>query len=46
MRWFELDATWLTIRILAALKLARDIKLPSPAMIERLALKSQPAQGQ
>lgn len=41
MRWFELDATWFTIRVLAALKLARDIKLPTAAMIARLELKPQ-----
>jgi fatty-acid desaturase len=39
LRWFEFDATWITIRILAALKLARDIKLPTEAMLARLSLK-------
>jgi len=39
LRWFEVDVTWATIKVLAALKLARDIKLPTDAMIARLALK-------
>jgi stearoyl-CoA desaturase (delta-9 desaturase) len=38
LRWFEFDATWLTIRVLAWLKLARDVKLPTPAMVARLRL--------
>ena len=38
LRWFEFDFTWLTIRFLAACKLARDIKLPTEAMIARLAV--------
>ncbi len=41
LRWFEIDMTWVTIRILAALKLAQDIKLPTPAMIQRLRLTSE-----
>jgi len=36
LRWFEFDATWWTIKVLAWMKLARDIKLPTPAMIQRL----------
>ncbi len=43
LRWFEIDMTWLTIRALAALKLARDIKLPTPAMVQRLRLMPQEA---
>ena len=39
LRWFEFDMTYLTIKALAALKLARDIKLPTPAMLARLSLK-------
>ncbi len=41
LRWFEIDMTWITIRVLAALKLARDIKLPTPAMVQRLRLAPQ-----
>jgi fatty-acid desaturase len=36
LRWFEFDMTWLFIRGLAILRLARNIKLPSPEMMERL----------
>ena len=39
MRWFEIDATWWTIKVLAWLKLARDVKLPTPQMLQRLAIK-------
>jgi stearoyl-CoA desaturase (delta-9 desaturase) len=35
LRWFELDTTWLTICVLAALGLARDVRLPSPAALDR-----------
>jgi fatty-acid desaturase len=41
LRWFEFDATWWTIKALAWLKLARDIKLPTPQMLQRLAVQSQ-----
>lgn len=40
LRWFEFDATYLIIRGLAALRLARDIKLPTTAMLDRLSLKA------
>jgi stearoyl-CoA desaturase (delta-9 desaturase) len=43
LRWFEFDATWLTIRILAALRLARDVKLPTAAMLARLRLEPRVA---
>jgi fatty-acid desaturase len=39
LRWFEFDATWLAIRVLAALGLARDVKVPTAAMRSRLALE-------
>jgi fatty-acid desaturase len=39
LRWFEFDATWLAIRVLVALRLARDVKLPTLAMRARLALE-------
>jgi len=45
LRWFEFDFTWLTIRVLAACKLARDVKIPTEAMIARLAL-NRPQQVQ
>lgn len=35
LRWYEIDFTWLIIRILAALGVATDIKLPSTAMLRR-----------
>ena len=31
-RWWELDVTWLTIRLLSALGLARKIVTPSPSL--------------
>jgi stearoyl-CoA desaturase (delta-9 desaturase) len=36
LRWFEFDFTWWTIKALAWMKLARDIKLPTPAMVQRM----------
>ena len=36
LRWYELDITWLTVRVLAVLRLATEIKLPTPQMIRRL----------
>ncbi|GAC1543669.1 MAG: fatty acid desaturase [Candidatus Velthaea sp.] len=45
LRWFEFDFTWITIKALVALKLARDIKLPTEAMIARLALEPQPVRN-
>jgi len=38
LRWFEFDATWLTVKVLAWMKIARDVKVPTPAMIQRLKL--------
>jgi fatty-acid desaturase len=40
LRWFEIDLTWMTIKVLAWLRLAKEIKLPTPAMIARLSLKN------
>jgi fatty-acid desaturase len=37
LRWFEFDLTWLTIRLLQVFKLARDVRLPTAAMIARFA---------
>ena len=44
LRWFELDATWWTIKVLAWMRLARDIKLPTPAMLQRLSLQQPQVQ--
>jgi stearoyl-CoA desaturase (delta-9 desaturase) len=38
LRWYEVDATWIAIRVLVALRLAREIKLPTAAMLDRLRL--------
>jgi stearoyl-CoA desaturase (delta-9 desaturase) len=38
LRWFEIDATWWTIKVLSWMRLARDIKLPTPAMLARMKL--------
>jgi stearoyl-CoA desaturase (Delta-9 desaturase) len=35
LRWWELDVSWLVIRTLAVLRLARDIKLPTPSQLAR-----------
>ncbi len=37
LRWFEFDPTYYTIKVMAALRLARNIKLPTREMMERLA---------
>ncbi|MDB5092501.1 MAG: Delta-9 acyl-phospholipid desaturase [Candidatus Eremiobacteraeota bacterium] len=36
LRWFEFDSTWLTVRVLAALGLAKDLRLPTGSMLARL----------
>ncbi len=36
LRWYELDLTWLTVRLLQILGLAAEVKQPSPAMMTRL----------
>jgi sn-1 stearoyl-lipid 9-desaturase len=36
LRRFEIDVTWYAIRLLAIMRLARNVKLPTAAMIERL----------
>ena len=46
LRWFELDLTWLQIKFLRALHLVYDIKLPTPAMLERLAVRPRSSQPQ
>ncbi len=45
LRWFEIDFTWLTIKLLATLRLARDVKIPTQAMMKRLALDAKSAIG-
>lgn len=35
LRWWEFDSSWIVIRSMKALGLARDVKLPSPAQLER-----------
>ena len=41
LRWFEIDMTWLTIRFLRAIRIARNVKLPSREMMDRLRLRAQ-----
>ena len=36
LRWFEFDMTWLTIRFLRAIRVARDVKVPTREMRDRL----------
>jgi len=35
LRWFEFDATWWNVRLLALLRLAREIRVPSAALLVR-----------
>ncbi len=35
LRWFELDAVWLTICLLRVLGVAHDVRVPSPAALAR-----------
>jgi fatty-acid desaturase len=41
LRWFEVDLTWMTISVLKALRLASDVRLPTPAMIARFSLPAK-----
>ncbi len=41
LRWYELDVTWLTVRLLAACRLASDLKLPTAAMMHRLRIEPE-----
>jgi stearoyl-CoA desaturase (delta-9 desaturase) len=36
LRWFEIDPTYITIKVMTWLRLARNVKLPTREMIERL----------
>jgi sn-1 stearoyl-lipid 9-desaturase len=42
LRWFELDPTWLQIKFFRSIRLVRDVKLPTPAMLQRLVSRSSP----
>jgi stearoyl-CoA desaturase (delta-9 desaturase) len=35
LRWWEFDISWIVIRSMAFVRLARDIKLPTPAQMQR-----------
>ncbi len=35
LRWWEFDISWVVIRGLSLVKLARDVKLPTPAQLQR-----------
>jgi stearoyl-CoA desaturase (delta-9 desaturase) len=39
MRWFEFDPTYWTIKLMTWLRLARNVKLPTREMMERLAVR-------
>jgi fatty-acid desaturase len=39
LRWFEVDLTWYVIGALAKLGLARKVRLPTAAMMSRLATR-------
>jgi fatty-acid desaturase len=45
MAWFEFDPTYWTIKIMAALRLARNVKLPTREMMERLQVRSPRSMG-
>ncbi|WP_052668495.1 acyl-CoA desaturase [Nitriliruptor alkaliphilus] len=35
LRWWEFDASWIVIRTMAAMRLVRDVKLPTPTQLQR-----------
>ena len=39
LRWWEFDLSWVVIRTLAALRIVRDVKVPSKAQIERRVMR-------
>jgi fatty-acid desaturase len=41
LRWYELDMTWLTVRVLQFLRLAADVKQPTASMQRRLRIGAQ-----
>jgi stearoyl-CoA desaturase (delta-9 desaturase) len=38
MHWFEFDLTWTAIRLMRALGIARNVKVPTPEMLNRIRL--------
>jgi fatty-acid desaturase len=45
LKWYEVDLSWMTIRLLRLLRLAKDVKLPTPAMLERLENRLAPPES-
>ena len=43
LRWFEFDLTWWNVRLLALLRLARDVRVPSAALLRRRLDAGQPS---
>ncbi len=43
MRWFEFDPTYWTIKLMAWLKLAKNVKIPTREMMERLVVRKSSA---
>ena len=43
LRWFEIDPTYITIKVMSWLKLARNVKLPTREMMDRLKLPQERA---
>ena len=41
LRWYELDVTWMTVRMLELLRLAADVKQPSASMQRRLRISPE-----
>jgi len=39
LRWYELDVTWLLVKVLAFFRLATELKLPTPQMMRRLRIE-------
>nr|WDA42943.1 palmitoyl-monogalactosyldiacylglycerol delta-7 desaturas [Fagopyrum tataricum] len=40
LEWWQVDATWYTVRVLQAVGLARDVKVPTEAHKQKMALRS------
>jgi sn-1 stearoyl-lipid 9-desaturase len=43
LRWFEFDTTWITIKILRWMRIARDVRLPRPQLMRLAALRNESA---
>jgi len=41
MAWYELDMTWLTIRLLALLGIAKDVRVPAAAQMEMMLMTAE-----